>query len=335
MRHWPKPLHLVLISRINPPMPLAGLRAKGMLNEIRTRDLRFTSQETETYLSQSQLVHIDQSALQLLDERFEGWPAGLHLAALSLRSAAGKESVLSAISGENSNITGYLLDEVLTHQLPAIHTFLLKTSILDRFCAPLCEAIIGESDTAWNVRACLDWIERSELFIIPLDDRREWYRYHHLFQELLQQRLSAEMTPDQVNTLHRQASAWFEEHGLLDEAMQHALAAGDLDLAARQMNSGLRDVLNREDRPTLERWLRQLPEEVVQRTSAAVDDQGLGTGVLLATEPSGTGNPAGGRAVGFRNGCIAAGRRPANPARTNPPVKSPAGLFQQPGCFGD
>ena len=249
MRHWPKPLHLVLISRINPPMPLASLRAKGMLNEIRTRDLRFTSQETEIYLSQSQLVHIDQSALQLLDERFEGWPAGLHLAALSLRSTAGKESVLSAISGENSNITGYLLDEVLTHQLPAIHTFLLKTSILGRFCAPLCEAIIGEVDSAWNVRACLDWIERSELFIIPLDDRREWYRYHHLFQELLQQRLSAEMTPDQVNTLHCQASAWFEEHGLLDEALQHALAAGDLDLAVTPDDSGLCNVLNREDWP--------------------------------------------------------------------------------------
>ena len=264
-RHWPKPLHMVLISRINPPMPLASLRAKGMLNEIRTRDLRFTPQETETYLSQSQLVQIDQPGLHLLDERFEGWPAGLHLAALSLRSAASVESVLSALSGDNTNITGYLLDEVLTHQLPAIHTFLLKTSILDRFCASLCEAIIGESDSAWNVRACLDWIERSELFITPLDDRREWYRYHHLFQGLLQRRLSAEMTPEQVNTLHRQASAWFEEHGLLDEALQHALAAGDLDLAARQIYAGFREVLNREDRPTLERWLRLLPEEVIQR----------------------------------------------------------------------
>ena len=165
VRHWPKPLHLVLISRINPPLSLTGLRARGMLDEIRTRDLRFTQQETETYLSESQSIHIDQPSLTLLDERFEGWPAGLHLAALSLRSAANQKSVLSAISSENTNITGYLLDEVLIHQLPAIHNFLLKTSILDRFCASLCEEVIGESDTAWDVRACLDWIERSELFI--------------------------------------------------------------------------------------------------------------------------------------------------------------------------
>jgi LuxR family maltose regulon positive regulatory protein len=116
------------------------------------------------------------------------------------------------------------------------------------------------------VRACLDWIERAELFITPLDNRREWYRYHHLFQELLRQRSSAEMAPDQVSNLHRRASAWFEDQGLLDEALQHALAAGDLDLAARQMNAGLCEVLNRTDRLTLERWLRLLPEEMIQRS---------------------------------------------------------------------
>ena len=264
-RHWPKPLHLVLISRISPPMPLASLRAKGMISEIRTRDLRFTPEETADYLSQAQLSLPSQDALQLLEERFEGWPAGLHLAALSLRSADSQESVLAALSSENTNITGYLADDVLIHQFPAIHTFLLKTSILDRFCAPLCEAILGEIDSAWNVRACLDWIERSELFITPLDNRREWYRYHPLFQELLQQRSSAEMTADQVANLHCLASAWFAEHGLLDEALHHALAAGDLDLAARQMSAGLREVLNREDRPTLEHWLRMLPEDVINQ----------------------------------------------------------------------
>ena len=141
----------------------------------------------------------------------------------------------------------------------------MKTSILDRFCASLCEAVLGEPDTGWNARTCLDWIERSELFVISLDNIRDWYRYHHLFQELLQKRLSAEMTPDQVNDLHRLASAWFEEHGLIDEALHHALAAGDLDLAARQMSAGMRDTINREDWPTLERWLRLLPEEMIQR----------------------------------------------------------------------
>jgi LuxR family transcriptional regulator, maltose regulon positive regulatory protein len=264
-RHWPKPLHLVLISRIDPPLPLTSLRVKGMLREIRTQDLRFTPKETATYLSQAQFIRMSQPTLDLLEERFEGWPAGLHLAALSLRSAGTQESVQLALTNENANITGYLVDEVLTHQFPVIYSFLLKTSILDRFCAALCEAVIGEIDTNWNVRACLDWIERSELFLISLDDRREWYRYHHLFQESLQQRLSAEMTPDQVNTLHLRASTWFEEHGFIEEALQHALAAGDLDLAARQMYTGLPTALNHVDRPTLERWLRLLPEEIIQR----------------------------------------------------------------------
>ncbi len=262
-RHWPKPLHLVLISRVDPPLPLTALRPKGMLREIRTRDLRFTPEETTDYLSRTQFALMSRDALPLLEERFEGWPAGLKLAAISFRSADSQEAVLSALSGKNPNITGYLLDEVLTHQLPAIHSFLLKTSILDRFCASLCEAVAEESDPAWNAGACLDWIERSELFLIPLDERREWYRYHHLFQESLQQRASAEMAPDQVAHLHRRASTWFEEHGLLDDALQHALAAGDLDLAVRQMSAGLRDALNREDRPTLERWLSLLPEEVI------------------------------------------------------------------------
>ncbi len=240
-RHWPKPLHLVLISRIDPTLPLTSLRAKGMLREIRTQDLRFTPEETATYLSQAQFIRLSQPTLDLLEERFEGWPAGLHLAALSLRSAGSQESVQLALSNENANITGYLVDEVLTHQFPAIYSFLLKTSVLDRFSAALCEAVIGETDTTWNVRACLDWIERSELFLISLDNRREWYRYHHLFQQFLRQRLSAEMAPGEMNNLHRRASAWFEEHGLLDEAMHHALEAGDLDLVARLMSSGLRD----------------------------------------------------------------------------------------------
>jgi LuxR family maltose regulon positive regulatory protein len=264
-RHWPKPLHLVLISRIDPPLPLTSLRAKRRISEIRTQDLRFTAEETAAYLSQLQLPLLSQPTLDLLEERFEGWPAGLHLADLSLHSAGGQESVLSALSSENANITGYLVDEVLAHQFPAIHSFLLKTSILDRICVSLCKAVIEEVDAAENVRTYLDWIVHSDLFIISLDNRREWYRYHHLFQELLQQRLSAALAPDQVANLHRLASAWFEEQGLVDEALQHSLAAGDFDLVARQMTTGLRDVINREDRLTLERWLRLLPEEIIQR----------------------------------------------------------------------
>ena len=156
------------------------------------------------------------------------------------------------------------MEEVINQQVSPVQAFLLRTSILDRFNASLCEAIIGKVEGAWNARACLDWIERSEMFTTPLDDGREWYRYHHLFQELLQQRLLTELSSDQVNDLHRLASAWFEAHGFLDEAMQHAIKAGDLELAAHQMKSGLRDVINREDWPTLVRWLRLLPEEMIQ-----------------------------------------------------------------------
>ena len=163
-RHWPERLHLVLISRLNPPVPLSSLRARGMLSEVRARDLRFTPEEMVVYLSQSQIVFQSQDALTLLEERFEGWPAGLHLAALSLRSAGSQEAVLSALSSENVNITGYLVEEVLSHQLPAIRTFLLKSSILDRFCVPLCESVVGEIDPAWNAGATLEWIERAELF---------------------------------------------------------------------------------------------------------------------------------------------------------------------------
>ncbi len=139
-QHWPQPLHLVLISRIDPPMPLPGLRGKAMLNEIRTQDLRFTAEETAAYLSQAQVTHLNQPVLNLLDERFEGWPAGLHLAALSVRSAGSRESILAALSAQNPNITEYLVDEVLAHQDPEIRSFLLRTSILDRFCAPVCAA---------------------------------------------------------------------------------------------------------------------------------------------------------------------------------------------------
>jgi LuxR family maltose regulon positive regulatory protein len=264
-RHWPKPLHLVLISRIDPPLPLTSLRAKGNIREIRTQELRFSVQETNAYLDLAQLPLLSKSTLDLLEERFEGWPAGLHLAALSLRSTGGQESIRLALSNENTNITGYLMDEVLNHQNPAIQNFLLKTCILDRFCPSLCEAVVGEIDTSWNVPACLDWIERSELFLISLDNRHKWFRYHHLFQQSLQQRLTAEMDSEHVSNLHHLASTWFEQQGLVNEALHHALAAGDLDLAARQMTAGLREVINRVDRPTLERWLRLLPEEMIQR----------------------------------------------------------------------
>ncbi len=269
LRHWPQRLHLVLISRSNPPLPLANLRAKGQVTEIRTRDLRFTPEESAAFLGKALPAPLSQSAVALLDQRLEGWIAGLRLVTLSLRAGADAETELAGLSGTHVEIADYLVDEVMSCQTPAILRFLLVTSILDRFCAALCECVLGvvagSDDPPCDVPACIQWLERNNLFVIPLDNDRQWYRYHHLFQELLQRRLLAEVGPEQVTELHRRAAAWFAGQGLIDEALHHALAANDLDLAARLMEAGLCDVLNREDRPTLDRWLRLLPEDFIQR----------------------------------------------------------------------
>ena len=277
LRHWPQRLHLVLISRSSPPLPLANLRAKGQVAEIRTRDLRFTPEEAAAFLGKVLQTPLSQSAMALLDQRMEGWIAGLRLVTLSLCAGADAETELTGLSGTNVEIADYLVDEVIFCQTPAILRFLLVTSILDRFCAALCECIlgiaagsaaggpVGGDGPRYDVPACIQWLESNNLFVIPLDNDRQWYRYHHLFQELLQRRLLAEVGPEQVIDFHRRAAAWFAGQGLIDEALHHALAADDLDLAARLMEAGLHDVLNREDRSTLDRWLRLLPEEFIQR----------------------------------------------------------------------
>ena len=272
MRHWPQRLHLVLISRSNPPWPLANLRAKGQVAEIRTRDLRFTPDEAAAFLDKVLAAPLSPSALALLDQRLEGWIAGLRLVTLSLCGRVNAESELAGLSGTHVELADYLVDEVVSCQTPAILRFLLATSILDRFCAALCKCVLGSdagsdagSSAPCDVQACIQWLENNNLFVIPLDSERQWYRYHHLFHELLQRRLLAEMGPARVTELHRRAAAWFVGQGLIDEALRHALAINDLDLAAQLMVAGLCDVLNREDRATLDRWLRLLPDEFIQR----------------------------------------------------------------------
>ena len=262
--HWPQPLHLVLITRISPSLSLTYLRGKGLICEIRSRDLRFTRDETASYLRSTIPSSIHQDSLNLLDARFEGWPAGLHLATLSLKEGVNQEAILETLSREDKNITGFLLDQVLSQQDPAVQQLLIMTSILDRFCIPLCEAVVLGTHPEIDVRSCLEMVSSSELFLIALDYENEWYRYHHLFQEFLQQKLASEMGSNAALQLHRQASIWLGENGYIEEALQHALAAGDINLAARQMSASLSEVLNREDRPTLERWQRLLPENVIQ-----------------------------------------------------------------------
>lgn len=280
LRHWPERLHLVLIARTSPSLPLAMLRAKGRLTEIRTRDLRFTQEESSAFLGKTLRRPLSQDTLDFLDQRLEGWIAGLRLVTLSLSAGTDTESDLVALSGTQIEIAEYLVDEVLSFQKPAMLKFLLATSILDRFCAELCEDVLrsasalsvagpngsagSEDGPQVSAREHIQWLESHNVFVVPLDNEGKWHRYHHLFQELLQRRLAAELPLEQVAALHRAAATWLAERGMGNDAIGHALRAGDLDLAASIMVSGLQQVLNREDRGKLDLWLKLVPEDFIQ-----------------------------------------------------------------------
>lgn len=265
LQHWPPTMHLVLISRYSPTLALARLRANGQITEIRSRDLRFTAEETAAYLNLALPAPLSQPAQTTLEQRAEGWVAGLQLAVLALRAMSDADIDAAVGAVAEVDAVQYLVDEVLSGQPPVIQNFLLRTSILDRFCAPLCEAVAGREDAGWTAQVSLEWIKQANLFVISMDYQQEWFRYHHLFREMLRQRLKQRLGPDEVIRLHRAAARWFAEKGLIDEALRHALAAGDLEQAARLMENALRDVLNHEDWPSLARWLRLVPEEFVDR----------------------------------------------------------------------
>ncbi len=265
LQHWPPPLHLVLISRHNPPMPLARLRAHGQISEIRSRDLRFTAEETAAYLDLALPAPLSQPVRAALEERTEGWIAGLQLATLALRALSDAEFDEAHVPVGDADAVQYLVDEVLLGQPLAIQSFLLRTSILDRFCAPLCDAVVGDEDAVWPAQERLAWIERANLFVVPLDHQHQWYRYHHLFQEMLRRRLLERWGADEVRRLHRRAAAWWAATGQIDEALHHALAAGDQHQAAELLERQLCDALNHDEWPALARKLRLLPETLVQR----------------------------------------------------------------------
>jgi LuxR family transcriptional regulator, maltose regulon positive regulatory protein len=265
VQHWPPPLHLVLISRHNPPLPLARLRANGQISEIRSRDLRFTAEETAAYLDLALPAPLSQSTMAVLEQRTEGWIAGLQLAALALRALSDAEIDEALVPVGEAEAVQYLVDEVLSGQPGAVQDFLLKTSILDRFCVSLCEAVAGDADAAWPARESLAWIEQANLFVVPLDRQQQWYRYHHLFQEMLRRRLLERWGADEVRRLHHRAAVWLATEGQIDEALHHALAAGDQQQAAELLERQLCDALNHDEWPALARRLRLLPETLVER----------------------------------------------------------------------
>jgi LuxR family maltose regulon positive regulatory protein len=227
LEHLPDNLHLVIATRAEPPLPLARLRLGNELLEIRAEALRFSLEEVATFFKQTVELELTNDEVAALAERTEGWVAALQAAALSLREQADVASFISTFSGSHRYIMDYLVDEVLRQQPEPIQTFLLQTAILERVSGPLSEAITGQA----HGQAILEGLEAANLFIVPLDDERRWYRYHHLFAEALRHRL-AQLQPQNVPEYHQRASAWFEQRGLAAEAMHHALASRDFERAA-------------------------------------------------------------------------------------------------------
>jgi ATP/maltotriose-dependent transcriptional regulator MalT len=254
----PPQLRLVVATRADPPLPLARMRARGQLAELRAADLRFTAEETAALVRQTAGLELAADSLAALEARTEGWVAGLQLAALSLRGRSDPAGFVATFSGSHRYVLDYLAEEVLERQPAHVREFLLETSVLERLCGALCDAVTGRADS----QQLLEQVEAANLFLIPLDEVRGWWRYHHLFAELLQARLQ-QARPDGVADRHQAAAAWFEEQGLIDEAVRHALAAGAADWAARLVEDHFSLLLWRSEDVTVDRWLAALPPAVV------------------------------------------------------------------------
>lgn len=258
LEHIPPQMHLVITTREDPRLPLARLRAQDQLTELRAADLRFTPTETAGFLNHVMGLDLSKEDIDALDARTEGWIAGLQLAALSMQGHKDANGFIKSFTGSHRFVLDYLIEEVLQQQPERIQTFLLRTSILDRMCGPLCEAVLLNPTASGQ--ETLEYLEHANLFIIPLDNERRWYRYHHLFADLLRQQFSQSVASP---AYHIRASQWYEDNGLELEAFQHAAAANDIDRAARliegrgmplQFRGALVPVLN---------WLKSLPTMVL------------------------------------------------------------------------
>ncbi len=275
LEHLSAQMHLVIATREDPQLPLARLRARGQMTELRATDLRFTAGEAATFLNQVMGLDLAAADVTALETRTEGWIAGLQLAALSMRGRADIPGFIRAFTGDNRYIVDYLVEEVLRRQPAPVRNFLLQTAILDRLSGPLCEAVTGQGEGQARLAA----LERGNFFVVPLDDQRHWYRYHHLFAEVLAAHLRAEQ-PDQVATLHRRAGAWFEQQGAVAEAIRHALAAADFAHAADLVERAIPTLRSNRQEAALLGWLKALPDELVQNRPVL---SALYGGALLAS----------------------------------------------------
>ena len=281
--HLPLGLHLVMASRSDPPLPLPRLRAGGRLAELRATDLRFTADEAAALLREATGGELPAAAVAALAARTEGWAAGLQLAALSLRGQADPAGFAAAFGGSHRYLLDYLTEEVLERQAEERRSFLLETSVLERLSGGLCDAVTGRTDS----QAILQQVEQAGLFLMPLDEVRCWWRYHPLFADLLRARLRQEQ-PSRIPALHRNAAAWSEEHGLADDAVRHALAAGEPVWAARLIERNIDGLFLLGESTTVERWLAALPAELISsrpRLCLAQAFQAISRGNVEAIEP--------------------------------------------------
>ena len=257
LERMPPEMHVVIATRADPALPLARLRARGELIEIRAADLRFTSDEAAAYLNGAMELTLAASDVDALEARTEGWIAALQLAAISLQGRTDTATFIADFAGDDRYIVDYLAEEVLQRQPDSVRTFLLETSILARLTGGLCDALTGRDDG----KAVLESLDRANLFLVPLDDNRHWYRYHHLFADVLQARLQDER-PGDLAELHRRASAWYDGDGDWSEAIRHAMAAKDYDRAADLIELAIPVMRKARQEATLLRWLRALPDDL-------------------------------------------------------------------------
>jgi len=266
LEHCPKTFHLVIATRSDPLLPFVRLRARGQTVELRTADLRFSEPEAAQFLNEVMGLHLDAGSVAVLAERTEGWVAGLQMAALSMRDRADVRGFIEGFSGTNRFILDYLLEEVLASQPPEIQHFLLHTSILERLTAPLCDAVLAnEEGFTSQSTSILEYLERVNLFLVPLDDERIWYRYHHLFADLLRARLQQTLISQDIAALHTGAAQWYEQNGLTYEAIHHASLTSNSEWVERLIEQNYIEVFRRREVAYIRFLTGELSKELVYR----------------------------------------------------------------------
>jgi LuxR family transcriptional regulator, maltose regulon positive regulatory protein len=282
LHHQPRQLHLVLTTREDPDLPLARLRARDQLTEIRARDLRFTQEETDAFLRDVMGLELSRQDVAALEGRTEGWAVGLQLAGLSMQKQADLKSFIADFSGSHRHILDYLTDEVLQQQPEDVRSFLLQTAILGRLSGPLCDALTGRMDSS----SLLAHLEAANLFIMPLDEERRWYRYHHLFSDLLRNQLTRSQ-PELIPELHRRASRWYAEHGDIQAAIDHALQDTDLTQAAHLIEQHALPKLYQGQVAMVIGWFDRLPEAVLESAPMLCISKAWAFAVMQRNTPQG------------------------------------------------